>query len=161
MKKYWSLLTNDPILSNYVTDKPSVTYRRNTSRRENLVQSHYTDRTLERSVTKGTFHCGACDACSSLDTRTKVLLANGQQWHPVRNVTCDTMGVVYLLQCPCQAYYVGKTSQPLKVRILEHAESARSGYVRTTIGRHVAFMHDYIFTGFKFLPLAVIPPPPR
>lgn len=46
IKKYWFLLTNDNILTNYVTDVPSITYRR--SRRsqslyDQVVSSHFED----------------------------------------------------------------------------------------------------------------------
>lgn len=158
-KKYWSLLTNDPILSQYVAEKPSITYRRCSSIRDNLVKSHYIDPTFDTSRPVGTTPCGIYDAGTFLDTRSKVELPNGQIWHNKKHVTCNTMGVVYLLQCPCKSFYVGKTSRPLSTRILEHIDSAKSGYFRTAIGRHIVFTHNYEFTGFKFLPLAVIPPP--
>lgn len=161
MQKYWSLLVNDPILSHYVADKPSITYGRCGSLRDNLVKSHYTDIDSETPKTKGTFPCGNCDVCTSLDTRDKVKLPNSQYWNSRQHVTCNTMGVAYLLQCPCLSFYVGKTSRALNIMILEHLESAKSVYFRTAIGRHIAITHNYDFIGFKFFPLAIVPPPDR
>lgn len=157
--KYWSLLTNDTILTNYVTTKPSITFRRCACLRDNLVRSHYRS-DLGDPIIKGTVPCGGCGACSSLDTHDRVKLPNGKSWTSRHLATCSTMGV-YLLQCPCHSFYVGKTSRTWRTRILEHLDSAKSGYYRTAIGRHVAITHNYNFQGFKFLPLAVIPPPER
>lgn len=41
LKKYWFLLTEDPILSQYVAAQPSITYRRSKSLKDSLVHSHF------------------------------------------------------------------------------------------------------------------------
>lgn len=91
----------------------------------------------------------------------RATLPTGVKWHQKHHVTCSTMGVIYLLQCPCKGYYVRKTRRALNVRISEHLAATRSGFFRMIIGRHIAFSHNYAFNGFKFLPLTVIPPHDR
>lgn len=38
----------------------------------------------------------------------------------------------------------------------EHITAATSDYFKTVIGRHIAFAHNYVLSGFKFLPLVKI-----
>lgn len=43
VNKYWFLLTEDPILSKYVSPRPAITYCRAKSLKDSLVQSHFID----------------------------------------------------------------------------------------------------------------------
>lgn len=156
IEKYRFLLVEDPVLSSYVPPKPSITYRRAKSLKDELVQSHFVDPWSIRSVPAITTPCGACEACQFLDVRNRVTLPNGQLWVQQRAVSCHSPRVIYLLLCPCGDFYVGKTRRPFSVRILEHVTAATSGYFKTTIGRHFAFKHIYTFSGVKFLPLTVL-----
>lgn len=76
--KYGPLLTDDPVLSHYVTKNPSITYRRSKSLKDSLVNSHFVEtRNLLSQTIKGTFPCGSCDVCDSLDTHLKATLPGG------------------------------------------------------------------------------------
>lgn len=146
---------------NYITSKPCITYRHTTSLRDSLVHSHFSDATMGSSLTIGTSPAEHAMPVTPFDTLREAILPGGVRWNQRHHVSCSTMGVIYLLQCPCQSYYVGKTSRPFCIRILEHISAAHSGYFRAIIGRHMALVHNYKFEGFKFLPLAVIPPSDR
>lgn len=100
--------------------------------------------------------CGACEACRFLDVRNRVTLPNGQLWVQQRAASCHSSGLIYLLSCPCGDFYMGKTRRPFKSCILEHNTATTSGYFKTTIGRHFALKHDYVFSEVKFLPLTVL-----
>lgn len=142
--------------------KTSITYRRSRSLKDTLVKSHFIEiNTLPSPTTKGTFPCGGCDFCESLDTRLKVTLPGGYKWSPNHHVTCSTMVVIYLLQCTCNAYYGGKTRRVFNIRISKHIVAAKVGFFKTVIGRHIALTHNYAFHGLKFLPLTVIAPHDR
>lgn len=156
-EKYWFLLKEDSILSNYVTDRPNITYRRARSIKDNLIASHFIDVNSTNTNPPVTKPCGNCESCPFLDTRNQAKLPNGQLRTPRRPVSCHTTGVIYLLSCPCGSYYVGKTRRSIATRIKEHITAATSGYFRTIIGRHFALEHHYQFKGIKFLPLTVIP----
>lgn len=80
--KYLSILTDEPVPVNYVTTKSSITYRRTTSLRDSLVHSHFSEGTTGSPPAKGTFPCGACDACGSLDTRREAVSARWGQVKP-------------------------------------------------------------------------------
>lgn len=154
IQKYWFLLTADAVLTNYVTPSPSITYRRSTSLKDSLVSSHFINPANSLSLPAiTTTPCGNCNYCEFLDIRTKLTLPHGIKWGAKHNVTCTTMGIIYLLQCPSGAYYVGKTSRPFNIRISEHIKAAEAGFFKTIIGRHVAFDHNYQLPDLKFLPL--------
>lgn len=160
--KYWQLLTDDPVLSSQVSERPSITYRRVRSLKDTLVHSHYSEGLSTPQTIQGNFPCGGCDACGSLDTHQEVVLPDCVKWHQRHHLTCATMGVIYVLhQCTCKSYYVGKTSRVFNIRMVEHISEAQVGYFHTIIGSHIALSHEYKFEGLKFLPLAIIPPHDR
>lgn len=80
IEKYWFLLIEDSVLSSYVSHKPSITYRRARSLKDDLVQSHFVDPMSLRRLPAITTSCGACEACQFLDVRNKVSLPNGEIW---------------------------------------------------------------------------------
>lgn len=57
----------------------------------------------------GTFPCGSCAYCRYMDTRKNIQLPNGWRFNLKHFANCQTMGVVYPLQCGCGCYYIGKT----------------------------------------------------
>lgn len=156
-ERYWFLLTEDSILSSYVANKPTITFRKARSIKDELVNSHFVDPTGVANTSTHTLTCGNCTACPYLDTRNKVKLPNGETWIQKHSASCYTSGVIYLLLCPCGDFYVGKTCRSLATRITEHITSATLGFFKTAIGRHFALKHNYDFVRLKFLPLTVTP----
>lgn len=61
LSKYWYVLTADPILSQYVSAFPSLTFRRARSLRDRLASSHLKPTSdLKHCKYLGTFKCGEC-----------------------------------------------------------------------------------------------------
>lgn len=111
--------------------------------KDDLVHSHFTNNMpISNPVQPLTIPCGACDCCEYLNIRHRAVLPGREKWHQKKAVTCSPMGIIYLLQCPCGVFYVGKTHIPF-VRISEHMSAAKSGYFKTVIGYHIAFSHSY------------------
>lgn len=134
------MLTQDLVLGQYVTNRLSITHRKSNSLRDLLVSSHLSDVNTSNSDEQSTIPCGTCAYCQYLDTRTTAIQLGGVSWRAHHHVTCNTQGVVYLLKCPCNAFYVGKTCREFWGRI----------------GRHIALEHNYKFEGFAFFPLCII-----
>lgn len=109
----------------------------------------------------GTFPCGLGDCCASLECRIMATLSGERKWKSRHFVDCDTIGIVCLLQCLCGAFYVGKTHRPFKRRIYNHKYAGSIGYLKSPLGRYIAFSHNYKFEGFRFLPLERIHIPSR
>lgn len=109
------------------------------------------------TIQPSTTPCGNCPYCIYLDTRTRAVLPGGISWRARNLVSCTIKGIVYLLQCLCDSYYVGKTQREFWCRIYDHIYATSFGYFKSPIGRHMALQHSYNFDGFSFLPLSVIP----
>lgn len=43
---------------------------------------------------------------------------------------------VYVLECPCQQQYVGRTTRGLKIRIGEHINNIKKGFEKHSVSRH-------------------------
>lgn len=114
---YWFILTEDPVLANYVSPQPLITYQRSRSLRDSLKHSHFQIKEIQAPIEPITTPCYACDTCKFLDLQSQATLPGGIKWRQKKPVTCTSMGVIYLLQCPCGAYYVGKTSRSFCIRI--------------------------------------------
>lgn len=145
IKRHWSILTDDPKLREFVHEKPTITYRRAMSLRDKLVQSEYINengRLKPRSVV-GSFPCGHCSYCPLIKKDKTFVLPNGNTFTPTQFVNCHTRGVVYLMECECGAYYVGKTRQKFWKRISQHVYSMQVGKPHLPIGRHVISIHNY------------------
>lgn len=92
MKKYWFLLSNDTVLTNCITESPSITYRRSRSIRDALVSSHFenTDNMTRDKPQISTFLCGNCAYCVHLDIRTRVVLPGSSVWQAKYRIDCYT-----------------------------------------------------------------------
>lgn len=54
-------------------------------------------------------------------------------------------GVVYLMQCQCGAFYVGKTRKELGKRVEKHMHSMHIGNLQLPLGRHIARQATYTY----------------
>lgn len=73
---------------------------------------------------------------------------------------CGTTGIVYLMLCTCQAFYVGKTIREFRQRISDHIYYSTNGKL-TTVGNHIGLYHKYNLKAVGFLALEVVPPDGR
>lgn len=107
-----------------------------------------------RTGPHGTFKCGDCPRCPWVLEGRNVILPNGELFHSRTNANCGTRGVIYLMVCQCQAFYVGKTIREFRQRIGDHL-------YYSGIGRHIDLHHRYDLSVIRFLVLEVVPSSPR
>lgn len=62
--------------------------------------------------------------------------------------TCATKFVVYLLTCPCNKQYIGRTIRTFSIRVNEHLTNIKSK-TNHTVPRHYLEHHDRDPTGDK------------
>lgn len=139
------LLYTDTTLELLTNDRPLITFRRAPSLHDKLVHSEFT--------TKKQFPCGHCGYCKYKDTRKKIILPNGDDFKPKHYVNCHTAGVVYLLNCDCGSFYVGKTKLKLWRRIFRHVVSIEKLDHSLPLGRHSALIHGDSTPKVTFLTL--------
>lgn len=152
--KYWPLLLADPIACKYVESQPLITYRRARSLKDRLTQSHFQMSSLPISTT-GTFPWKKCDKCCFMLNHHEINLPNGQIHRIKHRITCQTPGIVYLMQCTCKCFYVGKTKLIFSKRINDHISLIRKRRMETPISRHVGLYHGFKLD--KFMALEHIP----
>lgn len=154
LQKNWSILTNDTTLKQLVPSRPLITFRKAGSIHENIVQSEFKGK-FRKDPCKdlGTFPCGRCSACHVIPRCKSTILPNGMKFTPRHFVNCHTRGVVYLMRCECQAFYVGKTKQELQKRVNQHLTSMEMGNFYVPLGRHVTQIHQYKMPKVSFVAL--------
>lgn len=95
----------------------------------------------------GFYKCRKCRVCSfnsCHDRRTQSFISTSTgQTHTIAPfVTCSTLGVVYLLQCPCGLQYIGRTKRPLSVRLNEHITNILTGFRNHSVSKHYRLVHN-------------------
>lgn len=160
MGKHWHLLTNRHVLNRQVRSTPELMFRRASSLRDRLTSSHY--RTFPSPVIGpcGTCQCGQCPHCPWVLEGNKYRLPNGKMLAPRTSSHCGTKGVIYLMFCKCNAFYVGKTIHEFRQRIGDHLYYSGNGKL-TTVGLPIGLYHKFDLMAVRFFVLEVDHPSPR
>ena len=141
VSRYWHILESDFQINNAFQTPPRYFYKRSSNLSNFLVKSDMPKKRpthfFSHSIPSGNFPCHNCVHCHAM-------LKGSHFSHPRSSVdikvrgriTCYTRYVVYLLKCPCNLYYVGKTKRELKTRICEHKCSIRNHDDKSSVARH-------------------------
>lgn len=143
-EKFWPLLTGDPIIKKYLSDRPLVTFKRCQSLRDKLTptQSLRCSNFCKPNQIPGTFACGSWNYCPWIGDVEDFILPNGKNIFPHKKKTCRNMGIIYLMRCDCQAFYVGKTRQHFQKRVHDHIYAISNGKIDMPIAYHVGLRHN-------------------
>lgn len=96
-----------------------------------------------------------------MDTRKNIRLRIGGSVFPRHFANCQTMLVVYLLQCDCGCYYIGKSIQKIWKRIYRHILAMKTSNPDLPLGRHVTQVQNGHFPEVTVLVLDRIHPSHR
>lgn len=156
--KYWH---QDKLIGNMLPVKPLITYTKAPNLGLKIAP------TIKKKITKSNpnclslkvfFRCGRCKNCKTTKspkrTNTVMSTRNDFTYQIREHLSCNSMDVIYLLQCPCQKQYVGRTKRLLKTRISEHMENITKGYELHTVSKHFKEHHNselslLTFTAFE------------
>lgn len=85
------------------------------------------------------YACTACmDGKKSESFQSTVTII----YHMRHFTTCTTRDIVYLITCPCNKQYVGRTIRTFSIRVNEHITSIKLGRTNHTVPRHFLQFHD-------------------
>ncbi|XP_056414279.1 uncharacterized protein LOC130356583 isoform X2 [Hyla sarda] len=107
----------------YLTEKPSFTYRRSKNLKDLLVHSHHKGQNANRLFGSkgpkwGCKPCGGCVPCPNTETAKDFWDSSQQKKYLITYpITCNTVGVVYFATCPCNLIYIGLTCRELRHRV--------------------------------------------
>ena len=104
--------------------------------------------------------CGRarCKTCPILMENYNHIYLNNHEIVFNKNMTCETMNVIYILFCnTCpNLFYVGETSLPLNLRVnLHRSQIKHEEYCILKVSKHIRECGE----GFKILPIYTIPTP--
>ena len=150
INKNWSILKNDRVLGPVLPARPQFIYKIAPSLRDRLAPS-----VLNPPIPRenklftflgGFYACGRCVSCKHSKTNVKkrkkfLSFATSREYEIKQLITCDTVGVVYMLQCGCGLQYVGRTSRSLHMRVDEHVRNIKKGFINHNVSRHFKLVH--------------------
>lgn len=65
-------------------------------------------------------------------------------------ITCDTVGVVYAVKCPCNLIYVGRTIRALQEWMEEHVRNIKKEFNKHFLSVHFRDVHNKSTEGMRF-----------
>ncbi|XP_069621235.1 uncharacterized protein [Ranitomeya imitator] len=166
LTKYWPVLSAEPSLRPFLTDRPLMTPRHSKNLSDLLIKSHYVAPTPNFfGVThpkKGFFKCGHCVACVNMHQASTFSSVDQKIFDIREYISCGTRNVVYYATCACPLIYVGLTSRELRTRIRDHvrdicaARTVEDVSTLKTIPRHFRLVHNCDPKEFKVRGIDVI-----
>ena len=157
--KHWPILKGDVVLGPALPDRPQFIYRKAPSLRDSLAPGVIDPPVVAQlklfDFLSGFYACGRCATCKHVKQhikKRKSFCSNVTQLeYPIKQlITCDTIGVVYMLECECGLQYVGRTSRALHVRVGEHISNIKRGIRSHSVSKHFRQCHQRNPKGLKF-----------
>lgn len=148
LQKHWHILKSAPLISDLVSSRPLMTAKRSNNLGDLLVHSEYTWTINKKWLTSsrmspGMYKCGHCNICRYVhQTNVFPNPCGGNDYKIKQFINCSTTRVIYMLTCPCNKTYVGKTKWALRVRIVEHIARIKKKEDERPIPQHFAKYHN-------------------
>lgn len=73
-----------------------------------------------------------------------------------KRITCLDSGIIYLMRCDCQAFYIGKTRRQFQRRIHDHICAIANVKIKTPIAYHMGLIHNFDLSMLHFVALECI-----
>lgn len=162
VNRHWHYLTKDRVIGHLIPPTPQITYTKAPNLGLLVAPTIKKKGTQKQSVQqwiglKGFHRCGTCVGCRATKFPKKTNLVksttNNHQSMIKEFLTCNSRGVIYLIECPCKKQYVGRTKRALKVRIAEHVGNIKKGYEKHSLSSHFKTTHSQDPTGLTFTAL--------
>ena len=161
---HWHILKTDPAIGQAFQEPPRFYYKRQANLRHLLVKSDMPAKKPSHflaNIPSGNFPCHNCVQCHGMMRGSHFNHPKtGKRIQVKGRITCYTKNVIYLLKCPCNLYYVGKTKRELKTRICEHKCSIRRQDIKSSVARHFN-SHNHTPADLRYMGIEVVSTPPR
>lgn len=159
LRKHWDVLHLDPTLRSFLPQEPRIVFRRAQNLRDQLTRSYINPPKKKKGTiddSKGFHQCGKCMGCRTSEHKKKKRTQfcsniTGKEYEVKSFITCQSKGVVYLIQCPCGLQYIGRTVRTLAVRIREHVYNIKKGIVTHNLSAHYKAVHNSNPSSISFM----------
>ncbi|OCT58440.1 hypothetical protein XELAEV_18002112mg [Xenopus laevis] len=152
LQKHWHILKKDKDLSHHLTEKPKILYKKPQTLKQILVPScipveKKATKTFLAQDNKGFYPCKKCKACRTCKIKEQKCFqfqskVTKETFDIKSLITCNSTNVIYLLQCPCNLQYIGRTGRCLKTRIGEHMNNIKKGVLTHSVSAHFKSHHN-------------------
>lgn len=139
IRKNWDILLSDPTLAPVFTELPQFAVRRAPTLKDKLVRNYIPASKPTTFLSKpiGTFQCGSCKHCSSINKSTSFKDSKGEKtFYCKQYANCNTTHVIYRLDCKCGCFYIGLTKRRLRDRVAEHKYAIKTANENYPIAKH-------------------------
>ena len=149
--KHWAVLKGDAVLGPTLPDRPQFVYKKAPALRDliapGVIDPPIVPRPRLFNFLSGFYACGRCATCKHARNNIKKRktfssTVTSNEYTIKELVTCDTEGVIYMLQCDCGLQYVGRTSRALHVRVGEHISCIKRGVKTHSVSKHFRRYHN-------------------
>lgn len=151
IKKHFPILQMSKTFKDNFHRPPAVVFRQPPNLKSLLVRAKLSQSFSVES--KGCFktHSKRCVTCSALkETAFVQSHYTGQKFKLFHNITCDSVGLVYLINClDCKKQYVGETGGELRIRHRGHRQEIRKA--NTPLGKHFQSCKNFELIGIEKL----------
>lgn len=157
LNRHWRVLKSDPVLGPVLPINAGVTFRGAPSLRDHI--SHNVieppNKTSFFPEAKGYYprkRCNVCmyNLCGRKKSETFQSSVTSIIYHMKHFTTCATRFIVYLITCPCNRQYVGRTIRAFSTRANEHITAIKLGRTNHSVPWHFLEHHDKNPRGTKF-----------
>ena len=140
LKNDFHLISSDPKLSNIFKQKPIITYRKNKSLLDHLLQNDIANQQLYFNVAP----CGKCKLCSQINTFkliTNDILNIAEKIKGTGN--CKEREIIYAAQCSKhKVLYIGHTGEQLSQRFFKHRYDIKNRPDNSELAKHFHESHN-------------------
>ncbi|XP_075433352.1 uncharacterized protein LOC142470641 [Ascaphus truei] len=156
LNTHWPILKNDPVLGKHLADKVKMVYKKAPN-----IKNYLSPSALRNIPTKkhtwldpplGFYDCRMCTACQHSSKMSHSFKSNTTQksYTIKQHLNCRTSFVIYLAECECGLQYIGKTTRPLRTRILEHLGNIKRKITTHSVSNHFLLKHNSNPASFTF-----------
>ena len=152
VNKHWEVLKKDKVLGTVLPAHPRFIYRKAPSLRDVVAPGvidpppPFKENRIFNFLS-GFYACGRCQSCKqckfNIKKRKEFTSFSTKKSYTIKNlITCNTEGVIYMLECDCGLQYIGRTSRSLAVRVGEHVNNIKNGFRYHSVSRHFKQYHN-------------------
>lgn len=106
----------------------------------------------------GIYQCkkSGCLTCQFIEQGQSTFLHNFNS-NICQFITCSSEFVIYILQCPCNLLYVGRTRCTLRKRIGEHRRFIQKGCTKHSVPQHFSQHHNKNISDLRVFAIEFMP----
>ena len=140
LKNNFHLISSDPELSKIFKQKPTVTYGKNKSLSDHLLENDIANQQLHSNVAP----CGKCKVCPQINTAKLITNDKLNITEKIKGTgNCKEREIIYAAQCSKhKVLYIGHTGEQLSERFSKHCYNFKNRPDNSELAKHFHENHN-------------------